>query len=77
MNFTDSPAMQAQPGTFSAYMNGLFKPTDPELLFYLKYTRNGQFRYYIAKRENKYLANWIWYLAMPCFEYIVAHWLAD
>jgi len=53
---------------FTEYMNGLFKPTAPELLFYLKYTLNGHSRYFIARRESRYLADWIFPLAMPMFE---------
>jgi hypothetical protein len=67
MTFTERAA-KAQPSTFSAYMEGLFDPQDPELAFYFKYTRKGHFRYFIARRENRYLADWVFLLAMPMFE---------
>ncbi len=72
MNFTDSPSQRAQPGTFSAYMEGLFEPDAPELAFYVRHTRNGHFRYFIARREDRDLADWVFLLAMPMFEYVSA-----
>jgi hypothetical protein len=54
--------------TFTEYITGLFEPDAPEFAFYFKYTRRGHFRYFIARRENRYLAEWIFLLAMPMFE---------
>jgi hypothetical protein len=72
MTFTERPALQAQPGTFSAYIEGLFEPDAPELAFYHRYCRRGHFRYFIARRENRYLADWIFLLAMPMFEAVIS-----
>jgi len=67
MNFESSPGL-----TFEAYMNGLFEPDAPELAFYKRHCRRGHFRYFIARREDRYLADWIFLLAMPCFELCVS-----
>jgi hypothetical protein len=57
---------------FTDYMKGLFEPDAPELAFYLKFSKNGHFRYYAARKKNKELADTIFILYMLMFEYVIA-----